>query len=153
MKNKLKAFSLVELLITLVILSIVMLICTQTLNTLLRVSTLTKYKNMARNEIEFSVELTDRLLSNSYVPDVQMFNSSLYRTFDEENNVIITSDSESDPYLNSYIMGTPVNEVHVRPYGHKVWVCIGFFKSNDLEDPDHSGYFLKRTVSDLNNGH
>ena len=74
--KKFKSFSLIEMLMTLAIMSIVVLIATQTLNTIFRVSTISKFKTVTRNEISFSVELVERLLANSNVRDVYIFNST-----------------------------------------------------------------------------
>lgn len=146
--RKIKAFSLVEMLITLAILSILMLIATLALNTIVRVSTIARYKTIARNEIEFAVEITDRLLSNSNISGVGIYNSRDVRTYDPINNLIISEDAVdlASIYTLSLAEGSSGNEIHVRPYGYGIWVCLGYFN-----DVDGNGYLIRRTVDSLNN--
>lgn len=156
MKKKLKAFSLVEMLITLVIFSIVILLATQSLNTLIRVSTISNYKSVTRNEIDFASELLDRLLTNSNVSDVYLYNTRGVRYFIpsptlDGNDLMGPQDGyENEEVMRSvYANGVQegVNtgsEIHIRPYGNSLWICIGFFN-----DVDGNGYLLKRSVNTL----
>ncbi len=155
MRNSIKAFSLVEMLITLGIMAIVMIIASQTLNTVVKVSALTKYKTVTRTEMDFVIELMDRLLANSNIADVDIFNTTDVRYYDVQTESVVVSDEISQTlesiYSGSLEPGVSGNEVHIRPYGYSLWVCIGYFK--DYEDPDNKGYMLKRTVSSLSSGH
>ncbi len=165
--KKLKAFSLIEMIITLAIMAIVMLMATQTLNTMVKVSTITKYKTMARNEMDFSVELVDRLLSNSNIADVYLYNSSGVRTmsFDPETgnyDIDVTDGYINDGALEGFydtglFTGLRGNEIHFRPYGYSLWVCLGYFRDTAdeqaIEDGNYTGYFVKRTMTTLPNGH
>jgi prepilin-type N-terminal cleavage/methylation domain-containing protein len=154
--RKFKAFSLIEMLMTLGIMSIVVLIATQTLNTVFRVSTISKFKTVTRSEISFSMELVERLLSNSNVRDVYIYNPTpdqtiepvqpIVRYYNEETNTIdnspsglgITYDVETNP-------GDSGTEIHIRPYGYDMWVCVGYFVNEEMD----KGYLLKRTVDEL----
>lgn len=153
-----KAFSLVEMLITLGIMAIVIMIATQTLTTLLRVSTITRYKTMTRNEMDFSMELTERLLANSNVSDVYIFNSFDSRYYDIENNTVENVGAANIPavYDSQLLPGVLGNEIHFRPYGYSLWVCIGFFETQrDLDNNpvDREAVILRRTMSSLAAGH
>ena len=153
MKKLFKAFSLVEMLITLAILSVVMLITTLTLNTIVKTSAIAKYKTVTRHEVDFAIELIDRLLSNSNVADVYVFDSSEVRYYDvQENQIRDNTESFSEEqialkYDEELATGDEGNEIHVRPYGYPIWVCIGYFKDNNIEDP--RGYLVKRTMTNL----
>jgi hypothetical protein len=152
------------MLITIGIMSIVMLIATQTLTTIFRVSTISKFKTVTKNEIGFSTELVERLLANSNVVDVYIYDSTSVlgtedpiRTYNPENGTIVEkiSDPNSrklyyESELETGIFGT---EVHVRPYNayeYPVWVCIGYFQE---EGNPENGYLIKRTMQELPNGH
>ena len=153
--KKLKAFSLIEMLMTLGIMAIVVLIATQTLNTIFRVSTISKFKTVTRNEMSFSMELVERLLANSNVRDLYIFDpkdgsGDPIRYYDEIDNEIVPPDpgdlSIYEAETNSGDSGT---EIHIRPYGYDFWVCIGYFKG----DEDHTkGYLLKRTMDSFPEG-
>lgn len=155
MRKSIKAFSLIEMLLTLGIMSIVMVMASQTLNIVVKVSTITKYKTLTRNEADFAIELMDRLLSNSDVGDVYVYDSTNARFYDSENDTVVVNQEEvanlDSIYSTELLEGTIGNEIHVRPYGYSIWVCIGYFK--DLVDPNNKGYLLKRTVSSLSDGH
>ena len=173
--KKLKAFSLIEMIITLGIMAIVMLIATQTLNTMVRVSTITKYKTMARNELDFSVELVDRLLSNSNIADVYLYDSNndnidgnqavrtiSFNTETGDYDISVTDNYINDGVLESFYdselqPGISGNEIHFRPYGYSIWVCLGYFRDTAdeqaIKDGNYTGYFVKRTVTTLQNGH
>ena len=161
--KKFKAFSLVEMIITLGIMAIVVLIATQTLNTVFRVSTISKFKTVTRNEMSFSVELIERLLANSNVVDVYLYDptpnqsletpSPIIRYYDEENNTIIENQNSGinlqDFYNSELTSGDVGSELHIRPYGYSIWVCIGYF----VDSEDHTkGYLVKRTINSLDNG-
>ena len=152
MRKTFKAFSLIEMLLTLGIMSIVMLIATQTLNTVFRVSAITQFKTITKNEIGFSVELIERLLANSNVVDVFLFSTEDVREYNETTGDIETSGgSDLGVIYGSAIEdGDKGNELHIRPYGYSLWVCLGYF--NGVDNPEQ-GYLLKRTVTELPEGH
>lgn len=152
MRKTFKAFSLVEMLLTLGIMSIVMLIATQTLNTIFRVSAITQFKTITKNEIGFSVELIERLLANSNVVDVFLYDTEGTRQYNEGTGKIETSGSSNleEVYGSAIENGDKGNELHIRPYGYSLWVCLGYFKG--VVSPEQ-GYLLKRTVTELPDGH
>lgn len=163
MKKSIPAFSLVEMLITIGIFAIVMLIATQTLNTIFKVSTISRFKTITRNEIGFSLELVERLLANSNVVDVYLYDLSdpdspedqnlTLRKYNEETGRMEDDDSfvPDSIYADQLENGELGTEIHIRPYGYNIWVCIGYFSGTN-ENID-TGYLLKRTVVDLVGGH
>lgn len=154
--RKFKAFSLIEMLITLGIMSIVVLIATQTLNTVFRVSTISKFKTVTRNEMSFSMELVERLLANSNVKDVYIYNptpsdgsTEPVRYYNEDTNKIVDK-ALGDTYTGEMEIGDSGTEIHIRPYGYDMWVCIGFFMGEDTDGvATGKGYLLKRTLDQL----
>lgn len=153
MRRGFKAFSLVEMLITIAIIAIVLLIATQTLNTVFRVSTITKLKTETKNEVGFAMELVERLLANSNVVDVHIFETNDIRFFDEESGEINTEATANleEEYGGETISGAEGTEIHIRPYGYSLWVCLGYFEGTG-ENTD-KGYFVKRTMPTLPDGH
>ena len=85
-ESKYEGFSLIEMLITIVIIGMVMLISSVTLTSLIKVSTVSSNKIRARNESEFVLELVRRTVRNSDPSDVYIFNSLGDRKFDYKNN-------------------------------------------------------------------
>lgn len=144
MKYKLKSFSLVEMILTLGILSIVFLMITKTLNTVVRVSAITRYKTATRNEADFIMELSERLLANSNINDIYVYQSSSVREFNPETYSFSDDDLIGVYDSGGLSVGEKGNEIHVRPYGFESWTCFGFFKDND-----GNGYLVKRSVNGM----
>ncbi|MGI5897941.1 MAG: pilus assembly FimT family protein [Candidatus Dojkabacteria bacterium] len=153
--DKYEAFSLVEMLLTIVIIGFVMLISAVTLTTLIKVSTVSSNKTRVRNESEYVLELVRKTVRNSNPSDVFIFNSKNARNYvhnKETNTVTIESTGTQD--LKT-LYSTPLgenevgNEIHFRPYGYNSWVCIGYFKDRDSD----KGYIVKSNVEDLLNNH
>lgn len=149
-KKKYEAFSLVEMLITIVIIGIVMLIASVTLTTLIKISTVSSNKTRVRNETEFVLELVRRTVRNSNPADVMIYNSLDARMFDSENGIVVNNPAIADM---SSIYSTPLdenvsgNEIHFKPYGYANWMCIGFFR--DIDPEKQLGYILKTSTQDL----
>jgi hypothetical protein len=143
MKYKLKSFSLVEMILTLGILSIVFLMTTKTLNTVVRVSAITRYKTATRNETDFTMELTERLLANSNINDIYVYQSLNVREFNPETDTFLNGVLTGVYDSGGLSVGEKGNEIHVRPYGFESWTCLGFFK--DSSD-DTKGYIIKRSI-------
>jgi type II secretory pathway pseudopilin PulG len=146
MRKKLTAFSLVEMIITLGILSIVFLLTTKTLTTLVQVSTVTKYKTATRSEADFTMELVRRFLSNSKIDDMYIFDSLNQWSYTPETGIVATNPQAlSGSYTTPQGVGQTGNELHVRLSGYDQMTCIGFFKE-DYTDTESKGYILKKTV-------
>lgn len=146
MRKEFRAFSLVEMIITLGILSIVFLLTTKTLTTLVKVSTVTKYKTATRSEADFTMELVSRFLSNSKIDDMYIFSSLSQWSFTPETGIVALNPSTlPSSYNTPQGVGQIGNELHVRLSGYDQMTCIGFFKE-DNGDPASKGYILKKTV-------
>lgn len=150
--KKYEAYSLVEMLITIVIIGIVMLIASVTLTTLIKISTVSSNKTRVRTESEFVLELVRRTVRNSNPSDVYIYNSTTARKYDPGGNIVIDEFGAnlSAVYGSSLGENQVGNEIHFRPYGYESWVCIAFFTST--LDPE-IGYIVKTTAADLTGRH
>jgi len=144
--NRYEGFSLIEMLITMVIIGFVFLLVATTLTTLIRISTISTAKTTVRNESEFILELIRRNVRNSNVGDVLIFNTS-GRVYDGETIVETEEVIGFDNPLNAGIEG---NEIHFRPNGYSRWICIGYFVNS--EDSE-MGYILKSSSEDISSDH
>lgn len=148
--EKYEGFSLVEMLITIVIMGMVMLIASITLTTLIKISTVSSNKTRVRNETEFVLELVRRTVRNSNPADVMIYNSIDARMYDSEDDVVKNNPSIPDI---AAIYTTPLgenitgNEIHLKPYGYTNWICIGFFR--DMNPESEMGYVIKTSTQDL----
>ena len=154
MKKLFKGFSLIEMLLTLAIMSIVFLLTTKTLATIVKVSTITNYKTATRVEADFAMELMERFLSNSKIDDMNIYDTQECRIYiyDEEEDQMEMRISDSctqaeldNQYSSPMNIGLTGNEVHIRLSGYDQLTCIAFFKE-DPEEDSSKGYLLKRTV-------
>lgn len=150
--KKYEAYSLVEMLITIVIIGIVMLIASVTLTTLIKISTVSSNKTRVRTESEFVLELVRRTVRNSNPSDVYIYNSSSARKYNPVDNIVEDELSTNLPSVYGTSLGENQvgNEIHFRPYGYESWVCIAFFTS--VSDSE-MGYIVKTTVADLTGQH
>ena len=141
-----EGFSLVEMLVTMIIIGFVFSLVSTTLTTLVRVASISTAKTTARNESEFILELIRKNVRNSSVGDVLVFNVS-GRSYDG-NTVVDTG--EVIGYDNQLGEGEQGNEIHIRPNGYSKWVCIAYFPSSSDED---MGYILKSSSDDISSDH
>jgi len=143
-----KGFSLIEMLLTMVIIMIVMLLVGTTLTTISKVSVTTTNKNLARSDINYMMDILSRTISNAGVEDIYLFDHD-GRSI-EENPVngqlriissVPTGYDEGERIVDD---GVPGNEIQVKIYGYDYWTCIGYF-----EDPTSNyGYVVKTTYKD-----
>ncbi len=154
LKEKYKAFSLVEMLITITIMGVIMLISSSILTTLIRVSIVGSDKVRARNESEFVLELLRRTVRNSDPSNVFIFDSLRGRTFDPVEQKIDDNFLFEDEglYASGLPEGEKGNEIHFRPYGYRDWICLGFFRSSIVGQEDR-GYILWTSKEELAGEH
>lgn len=146
-------FSLVEMLITVLIIGMVMLIASVTLTTLVKISTVSSNKTRTRNETEFVLELVRRTVRNSNPSDVFVYETEDARSYNSETEVVENRPEIvdiSNEYTNGLGVGEVGNEIHFRPYGYTNWICIAFFRETGN---DERGYILKTSTQDLFNQH
>lgn len=137
-----KGVSLVEMLITIVILTTVMLLVTVTLTTLIRTSAVTNARTTARQESEFVLELIRRNIRNSHTEDIIIYNVA-NRAFNETTGKLEDTGAVTG-YSTPALEGAVGNVIHFRPNGYHRWICIGYFpKTDDAE----KGYFVKSSYS------
>ncbi|MDY0096983.1 MAG: prepilin-type N-terminal cleavage/methylation domain-containing protein [Candidatus Dojkabacteria bacterium] len=153
-KRKYKGFSLIELLLTMMILTVIMLLVATTLNTVIKVSNATNSKNTARSNMLYIMDFLSRALTNAELADVYMYNSSTIRSLGEGpagELSILTPAGVGSVYEDGKLEDTDFvgNEIHIKLYGYSDWTCIGYFE-------DRGGYgYLVRTVyeGDMGNDH
>lgn len=151
-----EGFSLIEMLFTIVILSIVMLLVATTLNTVIKTSQTANSKNQARSDVNYIINMYERLITNSNLDDIKMYNSLGKRKFGFDTNGIprIETQGSTPTYTPLTNDGDSGNEIHVRLYGTDYWTCIGYFR-NDYDDsytnppPEiQYGYIVKAIMKD-----
>ncbi len=142
--KKYLALSLIEMLITIAIISTVMLLCGVILNTLIRVSSISEARTSARQESEFLLEYLKKSIRNSETTEIFLY-APTGRAYDAKNDQVVDVGGVTgyDTALTTGVAGT---EIHFRPIGYKSWVCLGVFK--DKDNPN-LGYIVKTTASDL----
>ncbi len=141
-----EGFSLIEMLLTMVIIGFVFLLVSTVLSTLIKVSTISTAKTTVRNESEFILEIIKRNVRNSNIGDVLIYNTS-GRTYDGDT---IVESGDVLGYETSLGAGNSGNEIHFRPNGYSRWICLGFFV--DTNDPE-MGYILKSSSDDISSDH
>lgn len=149
-EKKYEGFSLVEMLITIVIMGMVLLIASTTLTTLIKTSSASSSKTRVRSETEFVLELIRRTVRNSDPSSVYIYNTEDIRVYNPDTNQVINIAGKDIAlaYSTSVEENKTGNEIHFRPYGFESWMCIGFFKSS--KDPN-MGYILKTSAQNLIN--
>ena len=118
-----EGFSLVEMLITTVILGFLMLTSALVLSTLIRVSTTSTNKARVRTESEYVLEMLRRTLRTTDPSNVRLYQSNT-RTFNFENGNI-TEDSSFD-FDEVTVPKQTGNEIHFKPNGSTGWICLAF---------------------------
>lgn len=150
--NKYEGFSLVEMLITILIMGIIMILSSTVLTTLIRVSIVASDKIRARNESEFVLELVRRTVRNSDPSEVYIFYSEGDggRFYDSEDHAMVSGDVQGVTYATTVEENEIGTEIQFRPYGYKDWICLGFFTEwGDSE----KGYLLWTSGEDLAGNH
>lgn len=156
--NKLNypAVSLVEMLLTMVILSFVMVLSGVVLTTMIRTAGIANARTTIRSDTEFILELLKRNVRNSQPQDIRLFNVK-NRYFNEKENKLVFDMTENQDIIDtSYevpILQSQIgNELQFRPIGSNKWVCIGLFPSNEKEsDGSRKGFILKSESNNLVN--
>lgn len=150
LNTKYEAFSLIEMLITVVILGLLMLTCAIVLTTLIRVSTVASNKARVRTESEYMQELLKRTIRGTDPVSAKLY-ASPGRYYIPESSIVLPAEGEGTPYASELGEGEFGNEIHLRPFGSNRWICVGFFLGHNNEeesDGTPKGYILKTTMED-----
>lgn len=146
-KNKrthIEGYSLVEMLITLALISFVLTFVGIALTTMLKASIMSDARTVSRQEIEVLSSSLRLSIGNSRAERVQVF---------ESDWTILDGDliqEEVSPVFTAIAMGVPGNEIHILPTKADRWVCIA---SISKANPDVIGGIQKiviRTSADFN---
>lgn len=140
-KDTYEAFSLIETIITMVIMAFLMLLVGYTFTTMVKTSIIMEQKIQARDELDTSLVLLNRLLKTADTEGIFIYNSSGKRYFDKSNYQVGSEANVADAYDNVLGEDTSGNEVHVVPEGTHRIICYGFFR-----DSDDNGYLVKSSM-------
>lgn len=138
--------SLIEMIITIAIITAVVLVSSVTLNTLIKTSAISSAKTTTRQESEFVLELVRRNVRNSSEKDIYFYKTE-GREFNETSDKLV-DDVNVTGYTTPVSEGSLANEVHFRPSGYTRWVCIGYFPTTTN---DTRGYIVKSSYPDNQN--
>jgi Tfp pilus assembly protein PilW len=145
-RKKYEAFSLVEMLITTVLLGFIMLISALVLTTLIKVSTTSTNKARVRTDSEYVLELLKRTIRTTDPNFVKIYNSS-ERKYDANTGFVSSGDFEEIDTI-----GVTGNEIHIRPNNSQRWICLAYYKGVNT-DKDNAGnikgYILKTSMMDI----
>ena len=146
-KQKYAAFTFVEMLITMVVLSIIFLAIGNVVLSMIKSSNLVSGRMLVREEGDYLAEVFRKYIRNSSADSVRLYfreNPTIKFSGYEVSEI---SSEEVVPYSPAD-MDAFATEIHFRPSGDskgKV-VCIGFFR-----DPDGIGYIV-RTLNYMKEG-
>jgi Tfp pilus assembly protein PilV len=146
--KKYKGFSLIQMLISIIILAIILLAINNVIVTMIRTSNTISSRMLVREESEYIAEVMRKYLRNSSADNVRLYVRSNPRISLSINGEVnsITGDLKEIEWNNSEI-GT---EIHFRSSAdseNKV-ICIGYFENHDVDSPV-IGYVM-RSVNEIN---
>lgn len=128
-KKKYEGMSLIEMLITIVILGIVLIVVAMTLTAMIKASAISSAKTLSRNESEFIFEIIKRNIKNAKADDILLFNVE-GRGLNADGMVIDTDPGQVElSYSQDIEAGSGIagNEIQIRPTGSDEWVCIAWY--------------------------
>jgi len=119
-KNKIKGYSLVEMLISLALISGVLILVGLVLTTMIKTSIMADIRTLARTESEFLAAIMQRNIENSIPNNIFLFKrASPYLL--ENGNLIV---NESIEFNQVAFSGEIANEIHMLPASSDHWICI-----------------------------
>lgn len=144
--KKYSGYTLLEMLITIAIISFVIMLVGVTLTTLIRTSMVSSIKMQIRDEADLIFDVIERNIKQTDPANILIYNSSNVRRY--ENGVVFTNDASAN-LITAYSTLLPegdltvapniANEIHVLPNKSTRWICIGFFKNS----AGTQGYIVK----------
>ncbi len=150
MKKRYEGVSLIEMLLTMLILTFVMIIAGVVLTTMIRTSIMATSRTSVRTDTEFILELIKRNVRNSQPQDIKVF-KVVDRRYNESTNAIESTDANSlGGYDIPILEGDFGTEVQFRPIGSDRWICIGYFENKWVDEEEKKGYILKGSSANLN---
>lgn len=151
--NKYEGLSLVEMLITLLIVGLVLLVVSTTLTALIKASAISSARTLVRDDTEYIFEILERYVQNSQIDEIFLYKvqSGINTNWGVSPEGTITAppretlqvyDLANDP-LNTELDGT---EIHFRPIGSDNWVCIAMYPGYPGTSFEDLGFIVKGTV-------
>ncbi len=150
LKTKYSGLSLIEMLITLVIISIILVVTSSTLVALIKASAISSARALSRDESEFVLELLERELKNA---DALSNNVIIYNTPNTATglrHIDFTDSSIVGKFVENTILpvapGGAGNEIHIKSNRYdNVWICMAFIKG--MKDGQEVGVIVRREVT------
>jgi type II secretory pathway pseudopilin PulG len=156
--DKYDALSLVEMLITIVILGMVLIVVSVTLTSMIKASAISSAKTQSRNESEFIFEVLKKHIKNADADQIVVYGVQGRKVRD--NGSLINSDPGKVGQSFEGVMsgsgsvgevledtGLKGNEIQLRPIGSSDWVCFALYPAeNYTPKPDGTqtfGYLVK----------
>jgi len=143
-KKNYAGFSLLEMIITVAIISILIVFVSFSITTMIRSSIISTIRFESRNETELIFELIRKNISQTDPSNIRVYNSLAVRNYDRDlSRVVGEADGSKGSlglaYQNPLDEGVEGgNEIHILPSGSTRWICIGYFETEDGQ-----GYIVK----------
>lgn len=154
-EGKYRGFTLVEMIVTIVIMMMIMMMVAVTLNTMIRATLRSDVKLRVRDEVDTSLEVMRRFLSQADADEVRIYQSETIRTVNPETLQVETSPNAnlSQIYSSAATSGS-ANEIHILPPGGNRYICFGFFRVPESYSPSNAsspqplqGFLFKTSYS------
>jgi type II secretory pathway pseudopilin PulG len=139
--KKFKGYSLVEMLISLGLISGVLVLVGLVLTTMIKTSIMADVRTLARTESEFLATVMQRNIENSIPDNILLFNRT--NPYIIENGAIVVN--EAIEFNNVLFDGSVANEIHMLPLTSDRWVCIA--PGYEIVDGEEHVYIMRTTVS------
>lgn len=148
-KEKYEALSLVEMLITLVIIGIVLLVVSATLIALIKASAISSARTLSRDDSEYIFEYVQKYIKNSQIDNIKLYKVSTVSLaswgVNEDGSVtapetvqLIEMDPDEEDALDFN-----ATQLHVKPIGSDNWLCIGFIPGMPGSSLEGKGFIAK----------
>ncbi|MBD3329299.1 hypothetical protein GF357_02285 [Candidatus Dojkabacteria bacterium] len=158
--RKYEAFTLIEMIVTILIMMVIMMMVAVTLNAMIRASLRSDVKLRVRDEVDTSLEIMKRFLSQADADEVRIYQSESIRSMNPGSMTIETSSTANlqQVYSSSAASGA-ANEIHILPPGGDRYICFGYFKvpqsyspPNDFSPQPEQGFLVKTSYA-VDNGY
>ena len=141
--KKYEGLTLIEMIITLLIVGIVLVVTSATLVALIKASAISSARSLSRDESEFILELLEKEIENSRSDDIHLYaiDHGAWK-FDTVSGKIVGPAVNLQPIaLNDPTFHA--DEIHYRPVGSEEWICLGYYIGTD-EYGDPQAYIVKK---------
>jgi type II secretory pathway pseudopilin PulG len=138
--KKYAGYSLVEMLISLGLISGVLVLVGLVLTTMIKTSIMADVRTLARTESEFLATVMQRNIENSIPDNVLLFNKA--NPYEIEEGVFVSNESD---FTHVLFDGTAATEVHMLPVTSDRWICIAV--GYEVVDGEEQVYVMRTSAS------